>query len=204
MGLNQMIETFNHFKAMFADMLADMMTDMMAGLSQSVFLLFEYAILIGVREENLVLILVTAVLSVLLLVLLIIMLIRGRFGGRGKKNPKKSTPAAPPLEQGIPPADSSADGLKADDRPDASATENLDPAFTIFKKPKTKAGQRQAKDNSDIAAEMTHGRDDDILTLSEIEQEMMALKELYATGHIELDVYVQESKALYDKAKNLT
>ena len=33
---------------------------------------------------------------------------------------------------------------------------------------------------------------------------MLALKELYQSGHITVDVYVSESKTLYEKAKALT
>ena len=44
---------------------------------------------------------------------------------------------------------------------------------------------------------------DDDLALSAIEQEMLAIKQLFADGHILKDVYVAETRRLYGKAKAL-
>lgn len=44
---------------------------------------------------------------------------------------------------------------------------------------------------------------DDDLALSAIEQEMLAIKQLFADGHILKDVYVVETRRLYGKAKAL-
>ena len=44
---------------------------------------------------------------------------------------------------------------------------------------------------------------DDDLALASIEQEMLAIKQLFADGHILKDVYVAETRRLYGKAKAL-
>jgi hypothetical protein len=44
---------------------------------------------------------------------------------------------------------------------------------------------------------------DDLMMLKDIEKQMRALKESYETGRITLDVYTQESQALYNKAEKL-
>jgi hypothetical protein len=44
---------------------------------------------------------------------------------------------------------------------------------------------------------------DDDLALVAIEQEMLAVKQLFADGHILKDVYVAETRRLYGKAKTL-
>ena len=44
---------------------------------------------------------------------------------------------------------------------------------------------------------------DDDLALAAIEQEMLAVKQLFADGHILKDVYVAETRRLYGKAKTL-
>ncbi|MDC0650000.1 hypothetical protein N8Z70_00920 [Candidatus Puniceispirillum sp.] len=44
---------------------------------------------------------------------------------------------------------------------------------------------------------------DDDKALAAIEQEMLAIKQLFADGHILKDVYVTETRRLYDKAKVL-
>ena len=44
---------------------------------------------------------------------------------------------------------------------------------------------------------------DDDAALAAIEQEMLAIRQLFADGHILKDVYVAETRRLYGKAKNL-
>ena len=44
---------------------------------------------------------------------------------------------------------------------------------------------------------------DDDRALAAIEQEMLAIKQLFSDGHILKDVYVSETRRLYDKAKAL-
>ena len=44
---------------------------------------------------------------------------------------------------------------------------------------------------------------DDDLALAAIEQEMLAIRQLFADGHILKDVYVAETRRLYGKAKTL-
>jgi hypothetical protein len=45
---------------------------------------------------------------------------------------------------------------------------------------------------------------DDDQALAAIEQEMLAIKQLFADGHILKDVYVTETRRLYVKAKALS
>ncbi len=45
---------------------------------------------------------------------------------------------------------------------------------------------------------------DERMTLSSIETEMLALKELYSSGHINADVYVAETRILYEKAQTFS
>ena len=45
---------------------------------------------------------------------------------------------------------------------------------------------------------------DDDLALAAIEQEMLAIKQLFVDGHILKDVYVAETRRLYGKAKTLS
>ena len=52
-----------------------------------------------------------------------------------------------------------------------------------------------------IGEEKVQGDDD--LALAAIEQEMLAIKQLFADGHILKDVYVAETRRLYGKAKAL-
>ena len=47
------------------------------------------------------------------------------------------------------------------------------------------------------------GQCDDDLALVAIEQEMLAIKQLFADGHILKDVYVAETRRLYGKAKTI-
>ena len=65
-------------------------------------------------------------------------------------------------------------------------------------KAKTEDGFQFFKRNG---AEMTLSDDD--AALAAIEQEMLAVRQLFADGHILKDVYVAETRRLYGKAKNL-
>jgi hypothetical protein len=44
---------------------------------------------------------------------------------------------------------------------------------------------------------------DSLKKLNDIQDDMVTLKELYESGEIKLDVYIRDSKALYEKAKKL-
>ena len=65
-------------------------------------------------------------------------------------------------------------------------------------KAKTEDGFQFFKRNG---AEKTQSDDD--AALAAIEQEMLAIRQLFADGHILEDVYVAETRRLYDKAKTL-
>jgi hypothetical protein len=65
-------------------------------------------------------------------------------------------------------------------------------------KAKTEDGFQFFKRNGDEKAQS-----DDDIALVAIEQEMLAIRQLFADGHVLKDVYVVETRRLYGKAKNL-
>ncbi|MCE2517190.1 MAG: hypothetical protein J4F41_04995 [Alphaproteobacteria bacterium] len=174
------MEIFSHFKNTFVDGVA--------GLSSSISRLFEYFISIGIREETLILILIGAGISVLLLIAaLMLVLTRVKISKDALKTPKM-----PKLSRKKKPAKTPAKTKNTAER-----IKGPNPAFAIFKKRgKTPAAVPVSDDIPPVTG-------DDLSTLNEIERDMLALKELYETGHIALDVYVQETQTLYNKAKSL-
>ena len=80
-----------------------------------------------------------------------------------------------------------------------SGTESRDHAVKAdSSKVKTEDGFQFFKRNG---AEKTQGDDD--AALAAIEQEMLAIRQLFADGHILKDVYIAETRRLYGKAKTL-
>ena len=128
--------------------------------------------------------------SLLLVMALMLMLLRKFTGSSGK-------------------ARHSQNDQKQEPQIEAAATEAKAPeakggVFSFLKK-KDKTAQSPA-DNSGfvfLKRKSRKGRNaaEHIEPLSAIETEMLALKELYTTGHITADVYVAESRALYEKAR---
>lgn len=155
--------------------------DGVAGFTDLFSALFSYFISIGVREETLLVILIAGGISMLILFAAILLsLSRVKLGASSAptqpKNAKKARKKPAQSEKVVGP----------------------DPAFAIFKKRKNKSKEMQSPEEVPMVSG-TH-----LDTLSEIERDMLALKELHMTGHIGLDVYVQETKKLYDQAKNLS
>ena len=162
--------------------------------------LFQYLVSIGVRPETIIIILVAGGLGILILLVLIFMgLSRFKLGRGNVKAPKREKT---PAEHTKKPAQKNASRFSAMFKPkaDAAAQDAAVPTekakgFAIFKKkakaPRPKPAQQQPADQV-------------VGQLAEIERDMLALKELYESGHIKVDVYVSESRTLYEKAKALT
>ena len=185
------MEIFTHFKNAFIDGAA--------GLAASVSGLFKYLISIGIREETLILILIGAGLSLLLLIAaLLLVLTRVKIDADTLKAPRLSRKDRPKKERPNrerPKRERWKRSKSAKVKNTADRVKGPNPAFAIFKK--------RGKSKAEPAAEVPPVTGDDLSTLNEIERDMLALKELYETGHIELDIYVQETQTLYNKAKSL-
>ena len=171
--------------------------------------LFQYLVSIGVRPETIIIILVAGGLGVLILIVLIFIgLSRFKLGRGNVKAPKREKAAAEKVKK---PAQKNASRFSAMFKPKADvAAQDMDgqvaagPAekpkgFAIFKKKAKAARPKPAQQQSaDPMLGQVVGQ------LAEIERDMLALKELYESGHIKVDVYVSESRTLYEKAKALT
>lgn len=112
-------------------------------------------------------------------------------------------PVSPPVEaatsapspETVPKADPHADFVEAPEAElEMNAGENGEApsgGFRFFKR-KAKAG---------VAAEASISPDDDVFLLG-LEQEMLATRQLYLDGLITKEVYVTETRVLYDKAQS--
>lgn len=176
--------------------------------------LFQYLVSIGVRPETIIIILVAGGLGILILLVLIFMgLSRFKLGRGNVKAPKREKASAEKVKK---PAQKNASRFSAMFKPkadaaaqdaavqDAAVRDSAGPAekpkgFAIFKKKAKAARPKPAQQQSaDPMLGQVVGQ------LAEIERDMLALKELYESGHIKVDVYVSESRTLYEKAKALT
>ena len=171
--------------------------------------LFHYLVSIGVRPETIIIILVAGGLGILILIVLIFMgLSRFKMGRGNFKAPKREKAAAEKVKK---PAQKNASRFSAMFKPKADAAAQdmagqgaavaaeKPKGFAIFKKKAKAARPKPAQQQSaDPMLGQVVGQ------LAEIERDMLALKELYESGHIKVDVYVSESRILYEKAKALT
>lgn len=147
------------------------------------------------REELLQqygLFLIGAGLSLALVLLLFLILRRNALKKRGLR----PTAAAVMAEQDDQEADmpeTAAARVNQGDEADTSADEA---GFKLFKRKKT-------ANTADALSEggPEGGADDLNRRLIDIEQEMLAIRELFRTGQISRTVYVAESKALYETAR---
>ena len=149
-------------------------------ISQQISIFFDWLVLKGVREDTLIIILVAGGISVLLLILgLLLALIKFLRKNKAEKpaKEKKSKKA------------------KAPKSPQSAHVKGPDPRFAIFKKRKNKKAQK-------VSAEPPVA-DPNVESLTEIERDMLALKELFDAGHIDAKVYVEETRKLYEKAQQL-
>jgi len=151
-------------------------------ISQQISIFFDWLVSKGVREDTLIIILVAGGISLLLLVLgLLLALFKFlRKNAKKSKKPAKSTESKK---------------TKNTQMSEATSVKGPDPRFAIFKKRKNK----KAKQVSAEAPVL----DQNVAVLTEIERDMLALKELFDAGHIDAKVYVEETRKLYDKAQQL-
>ena len=151
-------------------------------ISQQISIFFDWLVSKGVREDTLIIILVAGGISLLLLVLgLLLALFKFlRKNAKKSKKPAKSTESKK---------------TKNTQMYEATSVKGPDPRFAIFKKRKNK----KAKQVSAEAPVL----DQNVAVLTEIERDMLALKELFDAGHIDAKVYVEETRKLYDKAQQL-
>lgn len=151
----------------------------------------------GVQLEQNFLLLIVIGFGCSMIVLILasmVLLLRGIGGSGGAKKPAKAKPAKPP-KQPKPQKPARASGgigvmlksLVAKLTPKRKSNLGPNPAEVM--------ARRRAK-QADIS--------DQNITLSSIESEMLALKELYSSGHISAEVYITETRILYDKAQALS
>ena len=134
---------------------------------------FDGLIDIGVRHDAVVIIIIGVGFSLFLLIIL------GIVGEvkNAQKSPKPQEIAKP----------------QALIKDNASKTIGVNQGFAIYKKDKTKS--------RDVQTSTTQFQDPVLAALADIERDMLALKELYETGHINADLYISETRKLYDRAQ---
>ena len=152
-------------------------------ISQQISIFFDWLVLKGVREDTLIIILVAGGVSVLLLFLgLLLALIKFLRKNKAAK-PKKPAKSKETKK------------TKGTQTSDATSVKGPDPRFAIFKKRKNKKAEKVSAEAPVL--------DQNVAVLTEIERDMLALKELFDAGHIDAKVYVEETRKLYDKAQQL-
>ena len=148
---------------------------------------FDWLVSIGVREETLNIILIGGGISFVILIVGGIAGIATLINKKGMIN--FSMPSLPnfslPKRQKRPKA---AKGVIAE------KVKGPDPRFAIFKK-------RRARNKFEDEPQPVMTQDNSVHTLQDIERDMLALKELYEASHITVDVYVAETRKLYQKAQ---
>ena len=147
------------------------------------------------REELLQqygLFLIGAGLSLALVLLLFLILRRNALKRRGLR-PTAAAVMAEQDDQAADMPETSAPRVNQGDEADTSADEA---GFKLFKRKKTANTADTLSDGGPKG-----GADDLNRRLIDIEQEMLAIRELFRTGQISRTVYVAESKALYETAR---
>ena len=138
------------------------------------------------QQYGILLIIVGLTLVVLLLALLIL-----RRKAMAKKGLRPAAAAAIAEEAvEIPPL--------ADAQEPAVKTEKSDGGFTFFKKKKSKTSKKAALPEPKAAPDA-----EVMARLEDLEQQMLALRELFRDGDITRSVYIAETKALYNIAQEL-
>ena len=129
---------------------------------------------------------------------------------RSSQNKKGLRPAAAAIaaeaeaeaDQSIEPSLSAPAGASADDSGTltiavgAETGDDADGGFKLFKRESKKPAKDKVSKSKD-----TLTKSDIDARLRQIEQEMLAIRELFRNGEITQSVYVAETKALYDTAK---
>lgn len=206
----------------FLSYFAEAFSDGIDGFVSSFTALFQYFISIGVRQETLILILIGGGVSFLLILVALFMAmskVRLKRGGavpkkqaahaagnvRKEKNKSRFSAMFSPKNREHVEAVDRADAADAQSKHRTSAKSGSGKGFTIFKKRKKPSRlDREAREEARNAQQSHQPIDGVMSKLTEIERDMLALKELYQAGHITIDVYVTESKTLYEKAKALS
>ena len=192
------MEILSHFAEAFSDGV-----DRFPGVFTS---LFQYLISIGVRQETLILILIGGISFPLIALLIYLSKISTKRPLLPRVKSSQGTERVKNSSRFSAMFSSKADLVEKSDKPAGGASGK---SFTIFKK-KTKLSRDKYKDRDAESLERSgdgktdQGGDNVVSKLAEIERDMLALKELYQAGHINVNIYVNESKVLYEKAKALS
>ena len=158
-------------------------------ISGQVIVLFDWLLSKGVREDTLIIILSAGGISLLMLMAGIMLMLFKYFRTRRAQKPAKAPKAK---------------------RDEAEKVQGPDPRFAIFKKRGGKKRSDKAKTNEPKIGQhdinqpngaQQNADDATVQSLTDIERDMLALKELFDAGHINASVYVEETRKLYDKAQ---
>ncbi len=200
------MEFFSHFVTAFSDAFDGFIGAFTA--------MFEYFISIGVRQEALIIILIGGGLSFLiLLVALFMTLSRVKLRRGPTERPIKTTDNEPDNNIGAKNKTRFSEMFRPKNQPSDEADNaafKVGPkggpkvegkGFTIFKKRKSPPRPVHSAPNEHNG---DAGVDQVLSQLAEIERDMLALKELFQSGHIKVEVYVAETRSLYEKAKALS
>lgn len=147
--------------------------------------------------------LIGAGLSIVLFLLLFLVLRRNAQKKKGlRPNAQAAAMAAEALEQQAETAPQINMGQEPEDMATAGASQDAMPAddensgFKFMKRQRKKSKDKKADANRSQASSQ-----DDLARLVDIEQEMLAIREMFRQGEISRSVYVAETKALYETAR---
>lgn len=147
--------------------------------------------------------LIGAGLSIVLFLLLFLVLRRNAQKKKGlRPNAQAAAMAAEALEQQAETAPQINMGQEPEDMAMAGASQDAMP--TDDENSGFKFMKRQRKKSKDKKADADKGQassQDDLARLVDIEQEMLAIREMFRQGEISRSVYVAETKALYETAR---
>ena len=147
--------------------------------------------------------LIGAGLSIVLFLLLFLVLRRNAQKKKGlRPNAQAAAMAAEALEQQAETAPQINMGQEPEDTAMAGASQDAMPAdnensgFKLMKRQRKKSKDKKADADKSQASSQ-----DDLARLVDIEQEMLAIREMFRQGEISRSVYVAETKALYETAR---
>lgn len=147
--------------------------------------------------------LIGAGLSIVLFLLLFLVLRRNAQKKKGlRPNAQAAAMAAEALEQQAETAPQINMGQEPEDMAmagasqDAMPTDDENSGFKFMKRQRKKSKDKKADADRSQASSQ-----DDLARLVDIEQEMLAIREMFRQGEISRSVYVAETKALYETAR---
>ena len=141
-------------------------------------------------------------LALVLLLILFLLLRRSSQNKKGLRPAAAAIAAEAEAEKPIEPSLSAPVGASADDSGTltivvgAESGDDADGGFKLFKRESKKPAKDKVSKSKD-----TLTKSDIDARLRQIEQEMLAIRELFRNGEITQSVYVAETQALYDTAK---